>query len=102
MEAKDQIEILKKAKQLITRRDTFFVCVAIQHELRVIHNIDTLCAYCPKYIPLLTSENAQKACKKHKLKMPVRQWHGGWWATDNIKSRICFINWMIKELEKEL
>ena len=103
MKAKKQIEILTKAKNNILNRSNPYVCVATSCEI----NEDRKSyRFAPinmgDYIPLLTFENAQVVCKKYKLKMPVVQLNDAWWKSTEVKSRLAFMNWMIKELQKEL
>ena len=52
------------------------------------------------YFPLLTIENARTACREKHVTMPKILLSEAWWEHTNWKSRIAFINWMIKELER--
>lgn len=108
---KQQIEVVTKAKKLILRGEHDYVCVAIWSVLKASGFGILYPRYnssnAVKFIPLLTIENAALVCKKYKLKMPVLGPTQAWWDCDygysnNKKSRMAFMNWMIKELNKKL
>lgn len=102
----EQIHILKSVVDNIKNKHRSFVCVNVWYTLRE-KGYGTGLSWCDsihasKYIPLLTIENAKIACKKAHVTMPKIQANNAWWSSTNWKSRVVFINWMIKELESKL
>lgn len=107
----EQIDVLNETKRHL---DEFcYVCVKAWHLTKLKLNMPSNQSLSfnsdevRNYIPLLTFENAQIACRKGHVKMPVERSNGGWWRTfaygeDNRKSRRVFINWVINELKKQL
>jgi len=103
VEVQKQIEILTKAKKNVAKGVNWFVCVSVMMQVNEYKNRNLFAPInMGDFIPLLTFKNAQMVCRKYKLKVPVLQDDNSWWKRSEIKPRLAFFNWMIKELKKEL
>lgn len=98
-----QIKALEIGLNIVkTCRDPF-VCVDVARGASKVNGEYVVSNEISEYIPLLTIENAEKVCKRYKLKLPVKRSScGGWWESGLRKPRVAFINWMIKELKSQL
>lgn len=101
-----QINVLEQAKSDLISGRTLYTCNAIKWTIVNKLKLEVGdSSNCVKFIPLATPENALYVCKKYKLKQPVSKYvRGGWWLTDSrgLKSRVAFVNWMIKQLKAQL
>ena len=96
LSVKDKIEILKKMKEKLKDEDyqMKFLCCMFDE---ITHcNFDHI----SQVFPMFKVENAIMVCEKQKLKKPNDSYAR--WNSSEVKSRLAFVNWMIKELEKEL
>jgi hypothetical protein len=99
----EQINVLKSAKAELISGKTLYTCNAVKWNLirKLKINIEDS-KECVDYIPLLTFNNALIVCRKYKLQLPKRIY--AWWDSDATgrKSRLAFVNWMIKQLQAKL
>lgn len=97
---KEQIACLISAKEYTERNylRSNGICLALR--MPISQRVGKFIDYekCNEYIPLFTFENAENFCRKSHYKMPNNYWY--WWDRSNVKVRIAFINWMIRELKK--
>jgi len=102
MNKEDQIAVLKKAKAELIREYRIQhthrgLCYYISYQLASLietHNRNDYLNI-PIYIPLFSRENAKRFASEEENFMCTY-----WFFAGNSKSRIKFINWMIKELKK--
>lgn len=92
----EQIDILTRAKIRIENKLNSGVCLAVDDSLidsgrQMVYHINTV-------IPLFTKANAYIACSEKKTQMPDLG-NSFWWDSENIESRIAFLDWMIEQLQ---